>query len=283
MAEALSPLPLPRLDALRLGAHRLSGLGDDALREACGVRIFFTTREGGVSEGAYGALNLGSHVEDDPVRVRENRRLLLEALGAGALPLVVPNQVHGDRLAVVDGAGPEALARVGEEVRAGVDGVLVEVPDAAALLCFADCVPVVIVAPTGRFAVVHAGWRGVMAEVAPKALEALAALDRRAGYPGDLAGCNIYVGPHICPDCFETGPDVAAGFAECFGAHCVSDGRHVDLQAALAESLVRKGADPRRIASAGACTRCQSDRFFSYRASGGRCGRHGAIAFRKVG
>lgn len=284
MGMSMQPvLPLPRLDALRSGAHRLSGLGDPALADACGVHIFFTTREGGVSEGAYGALNLGSHVGDDPACVQENRRILMEALGAAGMPLVVPNQVHGDALVVICDGDPAGIEAAQTAAAAGADGILVGVPDVAALLCFADCVPVVIVSPTGRFAVVHAGWRGVMAEAAPGALRELAALDGLEGAAGDPAGCNVYIGPHICPSCFQTGEDVAAGFAERFGTDCVPDARHVDLQAALAASLVRAGASPDRIASADACTRCQSERFFSYRASGGVCGRHGAIAFRKVG
>lgn len=284
MGMSVQPaLPLPRLDALRSGAHHLSGLGDAALADACGVHIFFTTREGGASEGAYGSLNLGSHVGDDPACVQENRRILMEALGASDMPLVVPNQVHGDALAVICDGDPATIEAAQAAGAAGADGILVGVPDVAALLCFADCVPVIIVSPTGRFAVVHAGWRGVMAEVAPRALRELAALDGLEGDAGRPAECNVYIGPHICPTCFQTGEDVAAGFAERFGAGCVPDAHHVDLQAALAESLVRAGASPHRIASAGACTRCESGRFFSYRASGGVCGRHGAIAFRKVG
>ena len=35
-----------------------------------------TTRHGGVSTGAYGSLNLGVHVGDDPAAVAENRRRL---------------------------------------------------------------------------------------------------------------------------------------------------------------------------------------------------------------
>lgn len=284
MDEAQKPsLPLPRLDALHLGAHRLSGLGDAALWDACGVRIFFTTREGGVSEGAYGALNLGSHVGDDLLCVQRNRSLLLEALGAAEMPLVVPNQVHGDMLVAIGDSDPAAMEAVRESAAAGADGILVSVPNAAALLCFADCVPVIMVSPTGCFAVVHAGWRGVMAGIAPRALLELAALEGPGGHAAAPADCNVYIGPHICPSCFETGEDVAAGFAERFGGACVPDSRHVNLQAALSESLAGVGADPARIVSAGACTRCESERFFSYRASGGLCGRHGAIAFREVG
>ena len=42
----------------------------------------FTTRCGGVSGGIYASLNLGEHRGDEPDKVRENYRLLCEALGA---------------------------------------------------------------------------------------------------------------------------------------------------------------------------------------------------------
>jgi hypothetical protein len=44
-----------------------------------------TTRHGGVSTGAYGSLNLGGHVGDDPAAVAENRRRLAAALGVDKL------------------------------------------------------------------------------------------------------------------------------------------------------------------------------------------------------
>ena len=40
------------------------------------------------------------------------------------------------------------------------------------MLCFADCVPVVLVAP-GGFAVVHSGWKGTIARISAKACQAL--------------------------------------------------------------------------------------------------------------
>ena len=65
-------------------------LTDEALFGACGVRVAFFGREGGVSEGAYASLNTGGHVEDDLALVRRNRELALSALGFGGVPVVVP-------------------------------------------------------------------------------------------------------------------------------------------------------------------------------------------------
>ena len=131
-------------------------------------------------------------------------------------------------------------------------------------------------------AVVHAGWRGAVARIASSACKRLAALDaRELGYDAPASSeFNAYIGPHICASCFETGPDVAQRFASEIGPGCVPDARHVDLEEALILDFESAGLSRERIASAHACTKCEPDRFFSYRASGGVCGRHGALAFR---
>ncbi|MBQ9043259.1 MAG: laccase domain-containing protein [Eggerthellaceae bacterium] len=269
-------LPKPQLNALPLGAHSVSALTDEALFDACGVRIAFTGREGGVSTGPYASLNTGDHVEDDLACVARNREIVLEALGFQGAPLVVPKQVHGTSVVKVPAAGdaPQAM----EEAAAGADAVVVEAPEVAALLNFADCLPLIIVAPSGRFAVVHAGWRGALAGIAGKAARELAQVEGE----GSAAGFNAYIGPHIRSECFETSEDIAAQFADAYGAELLADARHVSLAQAVSTDLARAGLTRERIADAGICTVCNSDRYFSYRAADGVCGRHAAIAIRRA-
>ena len=279
-------LPEPQLDARPFGARRLSVLTDEALFAYAGVRIAFTGRASGVSEGAFASLNLGGHVGDDPAAVAENRRLLLEAFGVPSAALVMANQVHGDEVVEVASADGAAIEAARARALSGADALLVEVPQVAALLCFADCVPVVVVSPTGRFAVAHAGWRGAVAGIAGKVARQLAARDATdlgIGVDAAAAACNAYIGPHIHAECFETGADVRAQFVERFGAAVAPDERHVDLARAVTCDLMRAGLQAGRIANAGVCTVCSADEYYSYRASGGTCGRHGAVAVRQKG
>ena len=265
-------LPQPHLDALPLGAHSLSALTDDALFAACGVRIAFTGRAGGVSTGPYASLNTYDEVDDDPACVARNRGLVLVALGAPDALLIVPNQVHGVRVVSVDAAG--GVPHAAQQAREGVDGIVVDVAGVAVLLNFADCLPLVIVAPSGRFAIAHAGWRGALAGIAGKAARTLAAREGE----GSVAGFNAYIGPHIRSECFETGAEIAAQFADEFGEGVLRDSRHVSLANAVVVDLLRAGMSGDRIADAGVCTMCHPDRYFSYRASGGTCGRQAAAA-----
>lgn len=280
---ATGQLPIPQITARRFGARCLPALTDDALYERTGVRVAFTGRAGGVSEGPYSSLNLGNHVGDGPASVERNRALVLEALDAADVPLVVPSQVHGEVVVELDDASPEALDAAREAALAGADALVATVPGIAALLCFADCVPVIVVSPTGRFAVAHAGWRGVENGVAAKAVRALARADAAELGEDAASGYNVYVGPHIHASCFETGAYVRKRFEDRFGSSCIPDERHVDLLEALTVGLEEAGIDRARVADAGVCTVCSCDEFFSYRAAGGICGRHGAVAFRKAG
>ena len=51
-----------------------------ALSEDCNISHFVTTRQGGVSKGAYASFNPGEYSGDNPEAVRANRKLLSDAI-----------------------------------------------------------------------------------------------------------------------------------------------------------------------------------------------------------
>lgn len=268
-------LPLPRLAERPFSAsgHEIVAITDDALFDACGTRIAFTMRTGGMSSAPFESLNLSYAVGDDECAVAQNRHLVCEAMGAAECfgDLVAPVQVHGcDILEVDDVIDAQRRASL------GVDGVACSLADVPVLLCFADCVPVALVAPDGSFAVVHAGWRGALGGIPGLGLAKLV----------DMASCppeevNCYVGPHIGACCYEFDAETLARFVSEFGPACDGGGRHLDLTQAVVASLRGAGADSRRIACTDACTSCTIDSFFSHRKERGKTGRHGAFAVRK--
>ena len=262
-------LPVPGADA------SVTVWTDEALFAKAQVRVAFSERAGGVSQGGYESLNLEAHVDDDPEAVRRNRIRLLDALGMGGIPHVVPKQVHGDRVAVLRKASAQSVEEFRELVAKGADAMLIEARGVATLMMFADCVPLIIVAPSGRFAIVHAGWRGVENGIAAKALHKL-----MLGEPGlsvDASHVNVYRGAYIHAECFEVGEELHDLFVERFGRSVAFDDSHVDLGRALDIELVKAGVDASRIADVGRCTVCDNGHWFSYRAQGGVCGRHAAL------
>lgn len=265
-------LSSPKLKAAQLGG--LWALTDEALYEACGVRVAFASRLGGVSTGEFAQLNCAPYVGDDQQAVKRNHELVLGAVGASAdTTLVVPTQVHGTDVVEVgaDASVGDAMA----QAAAGADIVVVRQSGVAALINTADCAAVAVVAPSGSYALLHAGWRGVVAGVAGIAVRILAGANA-----GDARAFNVYIGPHIRSECFEVGPEVAQQFSQAFGNEVLADERHVDLARALAIDLQRAGVDSSRIADCGVCTKCNYDRYYSYRATNGHCGRHALIGYR---
>ncbi|MCH4184896.1 MAG: polyphenol oxidase family protein [Eggerthellaceae bacterium] len=278
-------LPRPRLVRGRFAYSSADGTSsndsamplvtDDRLFDQCGIRVAFTEREGGVSKGCYSSLDLATHVNDDPGAVEENRRRLCSALAVDNDPLVVPRQVHGNHVVTFTSDHGIAFDEALNEAHEGADALVVSAPHVAAMLCFADCTPVILVAPGGMFAVVHAGWRGVVAHVVVNALNVLC----RAASCSALS-CNAYIGAHIRSECFEVGSEVVDRFRAEFGDAGIRDARHVEMGDALRADLMRHGVDNARIVELESCTHCSNDRFFSYRAQHGVCGRHAAIAIR---
>ena len=243
------------------------------------VSFAFTERGGGVSCGQWASLNLGASCADDPSCVEKNRLLALACVGAEGLyeRLVNPHQVHGDDVAVVSDATVAAaggLAAIQAQVKEGVDAVVCTAADVPVMLCFADCVPVVLVDPAGRgFAIAHSGWRGTVARIGAKAARELA---RAAGC--DVANLVAYVGPHIGAADYEVSAELLERFVAEFGLGANAGENHLDLGFCVREALLAAGIAAGNIAECNDSTASNTHRFFSYRAQGGKCGRHAAIA-----
>lgn len=258
------------------------------------VHLAFTERTGGVSAPPFDTLNLGTHVNDDPVAVAENRRRVLAALGCeqDLDRLIVPNQVHGDTVLTVTAADFESkasgaadpgtaveadgaadpIARIRALAAAGADAIVCTAPHVPVLLCFADCVPVVLACENG-FAVVHSGWKGTYAGIAGKAAAALARAART-----DPARITAFIGPHILGDEYEVSRELIETFAARFATIGAFDSRMLDLSACIRQSLEEVGVCPCNVHDTMLSTVRLPERFFSYRRDAGATGRHAAVA-----
>jgi YfiH family protein len=254
---------------------------DPGLEARHGILVAFSTRRGGVSEGQWAGLDLAGHTGDDPASVDRNRSRLLTALGLDPARLVTAEQVHGVAIAEVGEADVGRGARLchGRPPVPGTDALMTIETGLPLMMMYADCVPVVIVAPgePRGVVVVHAGWRGAVARLPQLAAAALA---RRTGTPADRL--LAYVGPHIGVCHYEVSADVASAFSRQFtnASHSVSilaASPRVDLGLAVRASLQDSGLDRHHIIGLDMCTAENLDLFYSYRAEG-LTGRHGAVA-----
>jgi YfiH family protein len=156
--------------------------------------------------------------------------------------------------------------------RPEADAVVSATRGVAACVAVADCVPLLLADRRGgAVAAVHAGWRGSLARIAARAVEALT---REAGArPADLVAA---VGPSIGPCCYEVAGDLADRFADAFGGEVVRPGAaapRLDLWAANVLALRGAGLREGSIDLLGRCTACDAGLLFSHRRDRGRTGR----------
>ncbi len=220
-----------------------------------------------MSEGAFASLNFGSG--DAPERVAENVRRFAEAASFDARSLRQVNQVHGARVVNAD-ESPDAF-----DAREEADALFLAPGGTshahAVGVRVADCVPILVATTDrGEIAAIHAGWRGVAAGVVGAAMGRLAGRERVAA-----------IGPCIGPCCFEVGAEVvpqvlaAADGDEAIVARREGGKAYLDLRRAVRRQLERAGAGD--IEDVPGCTKCDSERFFSFRRDGARSGRHLAV------
>lgn len=175
------------------------------------------------------------------------------------------DQVHGSDLLHVSQAGKGSMP---------CDGLWTMERNLTLAIRIADCAAILLADPaTGWIAALHAGWRGAVADILPQALK----IATQQGV--DLRDLRFWLSPCIGATAFEVGPEVAAQFPDQF---VVQEGAtthpHVDLKAFLVHQAVEAGLEPSNIdLDWDACTRTESERYWSYRALGDDAGRMVAL------
>ena len=241
----------------------------DGITAAGGVAHGFSTRLGGVSEGMWASLNLGTSRGDDPDHVRENYRRFLAAIGGSEKRFAMSNQVHGAVVRTITTA--DVHTDPYEKVGYKADGLMTDLPGVALRVSTADCIPILFYDPVRRcVAAVHAGWRGTAAGIAAAAVDRMKSV--YGSRPGDILAA---IGPGICPDCFETHEDVPNAMTAAMGTGVLrhikikENGKFaVDLKAINAMRLEQAGLEADHIAVSSLCTSCNPDKFWSHRKLG---------------
>ncbi|HEX3660737.1 MAG TPA: peptidoglycan editing factor PgeF [Acidobacteriaceae bacterium] len=266
----------------------------------------FSTRTGGAThayrpEQRAAELNLGFTQSDARENVLENRRRFLEALGAPEARLVTLRQIHSSLVRRVKRADAERVpAWKG-------DGMMTDEPGALLAIQTADCIPV-LVADTKRRAVAafHAGWRGTLKRIVEAGVNRM-----RLEFGSRPENLVAAIGPGIGVCCYAVGEEVRSEFSSQFAYasdlfHEVSDSDpvrerypllfltarapghsnlgpslHLDLMEANRRQLLDAGLRADAITVTGDCTRCQNNRYFSYRAEQGFTGRMLSVVGRR--
>lgn len=226
------------------------------------IQHFVSGRQGGVSSGEKGELNLSFSVNDLPDNVKQNRLIVGEALEITNIVFAV--QVHSNRVLKAD---MENSSLISSE---NADALITHEPGICIAVLAADCVPVLLYDPVQRVvAAIHAGWRGTVSGIVPNTLSVF--MNDYNSKPEDIiAG----IGPSISPSNYEVGKEVIEAVNAYYGndAGLFRKSRNpgracLDLWEANRKQLLNCGISEHNIELAGICTYANSDRFFSARRS----------------
>jgi len=159
-------------------------------------------------------------------------------IGMADWPLLTAQQIHGDKIATVD----QPVAR--DKEFAGCDGLITNQKRIALGIHVADCCAIYIVDPKmPAIGLVHSGKKGTERAIVPKAIQQM-----REHFGSDPAELIVQLSPCIRPPHYE-----------------------IDFAAKIIEQCRAAGA--KNIHDPGACTACDTDRYYSYRAEKGKTGR----------
>lgn len=166
----------------------------------------FATRNGGVSRlPETSSLNLAFGRGDTEDVVLRNLTLFGEAVEFNPRSVISLRQLHSPNVRIV--TGQDAGLGYYRSCPDGADGYATVVNGITLGVKSADCVPILLcaVGADGQAyaaAAIHAGWRGTVARIAERGVEALLSL---GAAPGDIRAA---IGPAIGKCCFEIGSDV---------------------------------------------------------------------------
>jgi len=247
-----------------------------------GIRHGIFTRNTGVSSDPFRSLNISFSVGDDDRNVRRNREIISKCLNQE--DLVFADQVHGSRVMVFpkdnnnviifdsDGCGEvepwEILSRqIGvsnpdsEHEYVG-DALVTNIQKKILVIQVADCQSVIMYDPVQQVvANVHSGWRGSI---------------------NDIIGFTIKV-MNKSFGCFAC--DIVAGIGASLGPCCAEfvnyekeipkrywkykdDNDHFDFWSLSCDQLCKAGVLMDNVNLSRLCTKCNPDRFFSFRGEG---------------
>jgi copper oxidase (laccase) domain-containing protein len=153
-------------------------------------------------------------------------------------PLLTAEQIHGDKIAIVD------LAPTSDKEFAGYDGFITNQREVALGIHVADCCAVYIVDPiTPAIGLVHSGKKGTALDIASRAIQQM-----KETFGSNPANMIVLLSPCIRPPHYE-----------------------IDFAADIVEQCRAQGV--KQIHDSGVCTACHTDLYYSYRVEKGKTGR----------
>ena len=257
-----------------LAFPKLSGLS--------GILHGVFTRKNGKSKGPFQSLNVSFGVGDNDQTVLENRKIISRCFNGN--DLVFLDQVHGTRIIayskehrfyrVLDtndcfkdeysetlGAQTDIYG-IESERTFEADAIVTDIPGKLLVIQVADCQSVLIYDPVQKVAAnVHSGWRGSINNIIGCTLKVME----------NSFGCRTRdivagIGPSLGPCCAEF-VNYKNEIPEPFWKY-KNDNNYFDFWSISRDQLCEAGVLSENVELSQMCTKCDLERFFSYRGEG---------------
>ena len=240
------------------------------------------TRKNGKSKGPFQSLNVSFGVGDNDQTVLENRKIISRCFNGN--DLVFLDQVHGTRIIayskehrfyrVLDtndcfkdeysetlGAQTDIYG-IESERTFEADAIVTDIPGKLLVIQVADCQSVLIYDPVQKVAAnVHSGWRGSIKNIIGCTLKVME----------NSFGCRSRdivagIGPSLGPCCAEF-VNYKNEIPEPFWKY-KNDNNYFDFWSISRDQLCEAGVLLENVELSQMCTKCDLERFFSYRGEG---------------
>ncbi|MDI1471150.1 MAG: peptidoglycan editing factor PgeF [Thermodesulfovibrio sp.] len=181
--------------------------------------------------------------------------------------LYLPIQRHTDNIIIIDKYSKPQVA----------DSVLTDNKELFIGIKVADCLPVLLYDPVKKvIGAIHGGWRSTAKAILKKTI-----LKMVATYGCKPSNILIAMGPSIKGCCYEVGDEVIEALKLETPSNefvlRVNGKSHVDLATANLIQAISIGVKRENIWICSSCTRCNTERFASYRYEGKKAGRQYGI------
>ncbi|MDA3052843.1 polyphenol oxidase family protein [Campylobacter sp. JMF_01 NE2] len=257
----------PLLNAFKFGFTDKFGLANAIFKDTVPKNL------NGENLGKFGKFNLAFHVGDEFENVLKNRFKLANLLGLELRNLIFMNQIHSDKICVVDekfmvefGAKFDKFFEFGKFKSENLQSEFVKIfPECDAMvtnlhgvgLCVmvADCSPVLLLdEKSGAVGVAHAGRNGVMQKIVTKT-----AFKMSECYGSKICDLSVIVGANIGGECYEVGEMDLGEF------NAFKRGDKFDMNLALKSEFRELGI--KKFTFSDECSHCENY-LYSYRRDG---------------
>lgn len=223
-----------------------------AMLDDRGIRHAWFMRYGGVSEGLFTSLNGKKGIGDPDANVMQNRQRAAQALGLKGQDIAHIVHAFKTDILVADTAGEYTF----------FDAAITTDPTLVLSQTTADCGSIIVASEDQKvLSIIHGSWHTLRDNIIR---DTVAKMKSHSTQPFLAA-----IGPMICQDCYEFGPEAA----QLFDAHYLKPAGQkflVDLKQMIIDQLHESGVT--QIDDLHICTK-EDQRFFSHRRSGAKSGR----------